>query len=57
MGYRENNIQFTSELLKNGKCSVGQEKSNTPICFNTNYRIEMKLVPIIMDYCLLQINA
>ena len=38
-------------------CTVGQEKKkkrNTPIYFNTNYRTEMKLVPIIMDYCLLQ---
>ena len=24
---------------------------------NTNYRTEMKLVPIIMDYCLLQFDA
>ena len=30
---------------------------NTPIYFNTNYRTEMKLVPIIMDYCLLQLDA
>ena len=25
--------------------------------FSTNYRTEMKLVPIIMDYCLLQFDA
>ena len=34
-----------------------RRKRNTPFYFNTNYRIEMKLVPIIMDYCLLQFNA
>ena len=39
---------------KSGQCTVGQKKQNTPINFNTNYRKEMKLVPIIMDYCLLQ---
>ena len=33
------------------------KKRNTPIYFNTNYRTEMKLVPIIMDYCLLQFDA
>ena len=34
-----------------------KKKSNTRIHSNTNYRIEMKLVPIIMDYCLLQLDA
>ena len=35
-------------------CTVGQKKKrNTPIYFNTNYCGEMKLVPIIMDYCVL----
>ena len=34
-----------------------KKKRNTPIYFNTNYRTEMKLVPIIMDYCLLQSDA
>ena len=33
--------------------SKSKKKRNTPIYFNTNYRREMKLVPIIMDYCLL----
>ena len=28
-----------------------------PIYFNTNYCREMKLVPIIMDYCLFQFDA
>ena len=35
-------------------CTVVQRKKRiTPIYFNTNYRREMKLVPIIKDYCLL----
>ena len=43
-------------------CTVGQKKKkkkprNTPIYFNANYRTEIKLVPIIMDYCLLQFDA
>ena len=32
-------------------------KRNTPIYFNTNYCTEMKLVPVIMDYCLLQFEV
>ena len=31
-----------------------KKKGNTFISFDTNYHVEMKLVPIIMDYCLLQ---
>ena len=33
------------------------KKKNTPIYFNTNYHTEMKLVPIMVDYCLLQFHA
>ena len=33
------------------------KKRNTPIYFNINYHTEMKLVPIIMDYCLLQLDT
>ena len=36
--------------------TIGQKKSLF-IYFNTNYRAEMKQVPIIMDYCLLQFDA
>ena len=36
-------------------CRVGQKKKT--IYFNTNYRTEMKLVPIIMDYYLLQFDV
>ena len=42
------------------KCTVGQKKKgggNTSTNFNTNYCREMKLVPFIMDYCLLQFDA
>ena len=34
-----------------------KKKRNIPIYFYTNYRAEKKLVPIIMDYCLLQFDA
>ena len=34
-----------------------KKERNTFIYFNANYRTEMKLVPIIMDYCLLQFDA
>ena len=37
--------------------SSSNKKQNTPIYFVTNERTEMKLVPIIMDYCLLQFDA
>ena len=34
-----------------------KKKQSTPINFNTNYRRQMKLIPINMDYCLLQFDA
>ena len=34
-----------------------KKKRNTPIYFNTDYRAEMKLVPIIMYNCLLQLDV
>ena len=37
--------------------SSSKKKQNTPIYFNTNYHTEKKLVPIIMDWCLLQFDA
>ena len=37
------------------QCTVG--KKPTPICFNTNNCREMKFVPIIMNYFLLQFDA
>ena len=36
--------------------SRSKTKQNTPIYFNTNCCTEIKLVPIIMNYCLLQFN-
>ena len=40
-------------------CTIGKKKRkrNAPIYFNTNYRTEVKLVPIIVDYCPLQFDA
>ena len=41
-------------------CTLGRKKKtnrNTPIYFSTYYRTEMKLVSIIMGYCLLQVDA
>ena len=38
-------------------CTVIQKKRNTLIYFNANYRTEIKLVLIIMNYCLLQFDA
>ena len=42
--------------VKLTQCTVGQKNEKHPIYFNTNYRTERKLVPIIMD-CLLQSDA
>ena len=40
------------------KCTVEKKrKKKHSIYFNTNNRTEMKPVPIIMDYCLLQFDA
>ena len=40
------------------ECTVGQtkKKRNTLIYFTGDYRTEVKLVPIVMDYCLLQFD-
>ena len=37
------------------RCTVDKKKN--PTYFNTNYSTEIKLVPIIMDYCLFQFDA
>ena len=39
--------------------TTGQKKKDekTLIYFNTNYLTEMKLVPLIINYCLLQFDA
>ena len=42
----------------NSTYTIGQKKKrNIPIYFKLNYRTEMKLVPLIMDYCLLQFDG
>ena len=46
-----------NHLIKRFSRKVGQKKRNTSINFNANYRTEMKLVPIIRDYYLLQFDA
>ena len=47
----------SKKRLKLVMYSKSKKKRNTPIYFNTNYRTVMKLVPIIMDYYLLQFDA
>ena len=37
--------------------SRSKKNIKNPIYFSTNYRTEIKLVPIIMDYCLLQFDV
>ena len=46
---------FNNEALTMYRRSK-KKKGNNPIYFNINCRREMKLVPIIMDYCLLQFH-
>ena len=46
-----------SEKIRRSMHSRSKKKWNTSIYFNTNYSTEIKLVPIIMDYCLLQFDA
>ena len=38
-------------------CTVGQEKKKKHKYLHTNYRTEMRLLPIIMEYRLLQFDA
>ena len=45
------------EITTRKKCTADQKKRNISIYFNTNYRTEMKLVPINMDYYLLQFDV
>ena len=53
-------IDFSGEhtkAFKYGSLYSKTKKGNTPIYFNTNYPTGMKLVPIIIGYCLLQFDA
>ena len=43
--------------FKKKKKKERKKKRTIPIYFHTNYRKEMKLVPIIMDFCLFQFDA
>ena len=52
-----NKIVICSYTLKMCTEGKGKKKRNTPIYFTKNYRTEMKLEPIIIDYCLLQFDA
>ena len=53
----EEKVQFLTVFIKKIVLTVGKKKKITPIYFHTNYRTAMKLVPIIMDKCLLQFDA
>ena len=46
-----------SVMYNRSKEERKKRKRNDSIYFNTNYRTEMKLLPIIMDYCRLQFNV
>ena len=46
-------IKHSSYVL----CTVDRKKRHAPINLNTYYRREMKLLPIDVDYCLLQFIA
>ena len=50
-------IKTSIKLVFKFRETEEKKNRNTPTYFNANYLTEMKLVPIIMDYCLLQFNA
>ena len=54
---RAHNFKIDIRDLRMGWQYNRSKKRNTPIYFNTNNGTEMKLVPIIMDYCVLQFDA
>ena len=45
-------VLFTDAQSIKKRKKKKKKKRNTPIYFNTNYHAEIKLVPIIIDYCL-----
>ena len=47
---RGHHLKLHVQSVKNKK---KKKKKNTTVYFNTNYCTKMKLVPVIMDYCLL----
>ena len=50
-------MNMTSSDVQSVKKIKRKKERNSRIYFNTNYRTEMKLVPVIMDHCLLQFEA
>ena len=50
-------VLLTIMTLSNMYSRSKKKKKLTPIYFYTNYHTEMKLVPIVMDYCLLKFEA
>ena len=60
MAFPKKSFRMTLQIRNESclKCTVSQnEKKKTPVNFNTNYRGEIKLIPINMNYCLLQFDA
>ena len=51
------NVKAKCTALREIHKSTVNQKENIPIYYSTNNRIGMKLVPIIMDYCLLQFDS
>ena len=47
---------MNSSSKKKRKEKKRKKERNSPIYFNANYRTEMKLKPVIMDYSLLQFD-
>ena len=57
--YKNNDqlIAIQKRIKLKYKYSNLKKKRSTPIYFNTNYHTEIKLIPIIMDHCLLQFDV
>ena len=49
-------LYLTDSVSENLSQSIKKKKKNTPVYFKTNYRREIKLAPINMDYSLLQFH-
>ena len=50
-------LNYQKFIVDKKKTKKRKKKRIAPIYFNTNYPTEMKMVPVIMDYCLLQFGA
>ena len=49
-------FQYSTVIIKRTVINLNLKKKDTPINSITNYRSEVKLIPINMDYCLLQFD-